>query len=250
MKAALICLGKKWTTHLPTVLYGIRATPCDDTGISRAEMAFGKTLRLPGEFFEPVGISHSPSYVTDMREAFQRIGPDERKRNFSNRKIFVPKDLFTFSRVFIRVDKIKAPLTAPYDGPYRVIKRTPKWFEVEISEKSETVSIDCLKPEFDLVEDSLASGGLQVKSDQQAKQSILKKTNGKEGTQSVSLGDQCFFPDITTHTPNQSNPISLPNDIENTQSKKRKKLPFKSPISITRSGRSSKPPKKFDDCVI
>ena len=54
------------------------------------------------------------------------------------------------------------------------------------------------------------------------KKSILKKTNGKGGTQRVSLGDQCLVPTTTIHTPNQANLISLPNDTVNTQSQKQK----------------------------
>ena len=36
----------------------------------------------------------------------------------------------------------------PYDGPYRVITKKDKWFEIEVKGKKTGVSIDRLKPAF------------------------------------------------------------------------------------------------------
>lgn len=52
LKAALKCHGRDWYNARPTVMLGIRAAPSDESGLSRVEVTFGKTLRLPGEFLQ------------------------------------------------------------------------------------------------------------------------------------------------------------------------------------------------------
>ena len=42
-----------WTDSLPLVLLGIRTALKEDTRSTAAEMVYGTTLRLPGEFFNP-----------------------------------------------------------------------------------------------------------------------------------------------------------------------------------------------------
>ena len=38
--------------ELPVVLLGLRSAPKEDLGCAPAELLYGTTLRLPGEFFE------------------------------------------------------------------------------------------------------------------------------------------------------------------------------------------------------
>ena len=42
----------------------------------------------------------------------------------------------------------RSPLTPPYEGPFRVLHRGEKVFELDIGGRKETVSIDRLKPAF------------------------------------------------------------------------------------------------------
>ncbi|UYV79237.1 hypothetical protein LAZ67_17001695 [Cordylochernes scorpioides] len=42
----------KWTDSLPTILLALRAAIREDTGFSISQMVYGKTIKLPGEFFE------------------------------------------------------------------------------------------------------------------------------------------------------------------------------------------------------
>lgn len=42
-----------WTDALPLVLLGIHATIKEDISCTTAELLYGTTLRLPGEFFPP-----------------------------------------------------------------------------------------------------------------------------------------------------------------------------------------------------
>jgi hypothetical protein len=49
--------GADWIQHLPLVLLGLRAAPCEDSGISAA--VYGCPLSLPGQFYLPP--SHPPT---------------------------------------------------------------------------------------------------------------------------------------------------------------------------------------------
>ena len=62
-------------------------------------------------------------------------------------KTFIPKDLETCDKVWLRVDRVRKSLEAPYSGPYKVIKRMPKHFQIQLSDDVHScVSIDRLKP--------------------------------------------------------------------------------------------------------
>ena len=57
----------------------------------------------------------------------------------------VPSALSTSSHVFVRHDAVRTPLQSPYDGPYKILKRTPKFFTLDINGKHKTISLDRLK---------------------------------------------------------------------------------------------------------
>jgi len=51
LKAALRCHeNNRWTKTLPTILLGIRAAWREDLNATTAELVYGETLRLPGQF--------------------------------------------------------------------------------------------------------------------------------------------------------------------------------------------------------
>ena len=60
----------------------------------------------------------------------------------------VPPSLATAEFVFIGKDSYCPPLTPSYEGPFRVLHRGEKVFELDIGGRKETVSIDRLKPDF------------------------------------------------------------------------------------------------------
>ena len=69
------------------------------------------------------------------------------KELLSPQKSYVPEKLPTCDKVWIRVDRVRRPLGAPYSGPYTVLLRTPKYFLVKIDNEMDTqVSVDRLKP--------------------------------------------------------------------------------------------------------
>ena len=71
-------------------------------------MIYGTTLRLPGEFTQ--------------------------------------QGIETCTHVFLRRIAIAPPLTAPYDGPYKVVARSGRVMKILMKGKVETVSLDRVKP--------------------------------------------------------------------------------------------------------
>ena len=58
----------------------------------------------------------------------------------------VPKGLATSHYVFLRRDTRKSALQDPYEGPFRVLARRQKTYDIDVGGRQETVSLDRLKP--------------------------------------------------------------------------------------------------------
>jgi len=76
-----------------------------------------------------------------------QIAPSNTSRN-SKEKVFVQKELDTCTHVFIRNDTVRASLQPPYDGPFEVLKRNKKYFNVQLKNRKANISIDRLKAAF------------------------------------------------------------------------------------------------------
>ena len=138
-----------WTDALPLVLLGIRTSLKEDMGCTTAELVYGTTLRLPGAYFspQPADTSLDPSsYVAELRSRMQVLKatpPRSVSSQEDNRDTL--KDA---THVFIRHDAVRKPLQPPYDGPYKVLERSTKYFTVDVKGRRDTVSVDRLKPAY------------------------------------------------------------------------------------------------------
>ena len=136
---------ERWMTSLPMVLLGVHTALKEDIHCTAAELVYGTTLRLPGEFFtssrDPIDPS---SYVSQLKSSMQQLHATPTRP--SQRPAYVSPALSTCTHVFIRHDATRRPLQQPYDGPYKVIKRADKHFVVDIKGRHDTVSLDRLKP--------------------------------------------------------------------------------------------------------
>ena len=135
-----------WTTTLPAVLLDFRSAVKELFGRSAAEMIYCTTFRLLCEFTQKYTIdarTDLDNYSDKLRVAMSRLRlcplRDTPQRNISNK-------LEACSHVFLRQIAIAQPLTAPYDGPYKVIVRSGRVMKILMKGKMETVSVDRVKP--------------------------------------------------------------------------------------------------------
>ena len=149
LKASLKCSSNavKWTDTLPIVLLGIRTTVKDDLQCTTAELVYGTTLRLPGEFFDNTNNScdDPASYVTKLKASMSRVKPPPVRTQLQD-KTHVNNYLSDCTHVFVRNDKVKKPLQPPYTGPFKVLKCDKKHFTLQLQDRTDTVSLDRLKP--------------------------------------------------------------------------------------------------------
>ena len=133
---------------LPSVLLGVCSAVKERLGISAAEMIYGTTLRLPGEFTQQYTVdanTNLKNYSDKLRVAMSRprLCPP---RETHQKNIFQYKEIETCTHVFLQLIAIAQPLTAPYDGPYKVVPRSGRVMKILIKGKVETVSLDEVKP--------------------------------------------------------------------------------------------------------
>ena len=128
--------ANSWMDVLPLVLLGIRTSLKEDISSTAAELVYGTTLCLPGEYFTPTTTESLPdpsNYVRQLKALMQHIHsspPLQPTNNYGN----IPKGLATATHVFIRQDIVcKQPLQPPYDVPFLVVKRMDKHYNVDIN---------------------------------------------------------------------------------------------------------------------
>jgi len=145
IKTALKARGGEWLQNLPAVLLGLRSIPTEG-GLSPFTAITGSSLLIPavrqaklsdGEFIT--------SLARSMREIdFRSLSEGQ---SHSPNQPFIPKDLFSASHVWIRIDRVRKPLEAPYSGPFKVDGWKGKVVTVIREDGSkETVSMDRIKP--------------------------------------------------------------------------------------------------------
>ena len=112
LKAALMARqGTHWLEALPLVLLGIRSSLKEDLHCTSAELVYGCTLHLLGDYFIAPSASAAVSadlrsYVGRLKDFMHQFQPTP-TRHHSNRSIRIPTDLAVCTHVFIWHNTIK-----------------------------------------------------------------------------------------------------------------------------------------------
>jgi hypothetical protein len=177
LKASLIArlTNPAWADELPWVLLGIRTTCKEDLGTSPAEMVYGAPLSVPGAFLGvPSTDPDSSTFLQQLRAKVGDLAPTPTSTHGRNIKPHVPQRLDSSDYVFVRRDGYNSPLNPKYDGPFKVIHRTPKFFRLQLGDRQDNVSIDRLKPAY-------TDKSQPVQVARPPKRGRPRKNNGKEG---------------------------------------------------------------------
>ena len=156
LKEALIALSndhpQEWYWKLPLALLAIRTTLKPDIGASPADLVFGDALALPGDVVQtadPVDQQYQQrqaAALANLRIEVARLQPTPTSAHRTPR-LFIPGLLDTATHVFVRRGGVQPSLSAPYEGPFRVISRTPAGFRVRMSQgRTELITLSRLKP--------------------------------------------------------------------------------------------------------
>nr|VZI07617.1 unnamed protein product [Spirometra erinaceieuropaei] len=103
-----------------------------DIGCTAADLVFGTSLRPPGDYVEQLR-----SVMRNLRATPPRASPANS---------FIPPGLDKRDFVLVRHDAVRRPFKTPYDGPYKVFRRSDKDVVIDRNGKTDTVSIDRVKP--------------------------------------------------------------------------------------------------------
>ncbi|XP_078495185.1 uncharacterized protein LOC144749995 [Ciona intestinalis] len=139
-----------WSDELPIIMLAIRTTVKQDLQCSPAELVYGTTLRLPGEFFEPptdINSDDQQSFLPHLRSKMKELRAPPTLWHGSSRTFTHPA-LANASFVFVRHDARRTPFQRPYDGPFKVVSRHQKYFVVDLGHRRDSISIDRLKPAY------------------------------------------------------------------------------------------------------
>ena len=151
LKTALTARKSSWLDSLHVVLMGIRAIP-NESGYSPYTALTGSDLLIPPILANSSEIKEfSTEYVRKLVNEMSQIDFQSLStgRHHVSSKSYIPSELNDCSHVWLRIDRIRRPLEAPYSGPFLVVKRSEKFFVIKSSRDKEiTVSIDRLKPAF------------------------------------------------------------------------------------------------------
>lgn len=184
LKSALMCHETpEWVDTLPIVLLGLRTSIKEDIKTTAAELVFGTTLRIPGEFLVDYEANDSQQiYVQRLREFMRALRPVPTAHH-SRRRPFVHKNLFECTHVFVKNNARKS-LEQPFQGPYEVIQRiSDVVFKIRINDEHVTISTERLVPAFYEVNADVTNEGPARRADSSSPTSLSQPSTSSSTLQ-------------------------------------------------------------------
>ena len=122
-----------WQDALPLVLLGLRSAWKEGPENTPAELLYGISLRLPGQFIPGAEVPPNEpmsSFISSFQARMRSIRPVP-PLHHSHPASYVPASLKKSSFVFVRNDAVRRPLQQPYDGPFPVLEAGDKVFKIK-----------------------------------------------------------------------------------------------------------------------
>ena len=144
LKTSFRARGDEWYSALPLVLWSFRSLPVKEEKYSPFTLLTGELMNLPG-----AALDRSPT--ADPEDLVDRLRRLTQHHQLSNppptpSTPVTPAVLQSSNEVWLRTDRIRAPLEAPYTGPYKVLRKGPRTFVIDTPTGPQTVSVQRLKP--------------------------------------------------------------------------------------------------------
>ena len=138
LKAALRARSGNWVDQLAFVLLGIRMRP-DGDGSSAYARVTGEQPIVPHILTEDV-------CMNDVVDSLNKVTFPYKQPRSRETKHYIPPLLQSCEYVWLRLDRVRKPMEAPYQGPFQVKKRSNTFFTIMIRGKESNVAIERLKP--------------------------------------------------------------------------------------------------------
>lgn len=168
---------QRWVEVLPIILMGIRAAWKEDLRATPAEMVYGETIRLPGQFLNEVDTKVSNEFATQLKKIMRDLRPQIKRHG--QKTVFCYKDLATSEQVFVRHDAPRGSLQPIYDGPYPVLNRGEKTFKLRVNGRTVNISKDRLKPAYVLEQEEPEPAKTATKQTPQLDNKIVRTRSGR-----------------------------------------------------------------------
>ena len=158
LKESLLALcqdeREKWFWKLPMTLLALRTTIKPDIGASPADLVYGEGIAIPGQLAGPPQLDDAEllrnqrSTLRNLQVEVERLQPKPTAHH-RRAQVHVPEELATATHVLVLRGGVQPTLTAPYDGPFRVLEKGPNGFRVQFPGRgSDIVALARLKPAF------------------------------------------------------------------------------------------------------
>ena len=135
-------------------MLALRTTVKPDIGASPSDLVYGEGISIPGQLAGPPQLNDADllrqqrATLRNLQVEVERLQPKPTAHH-RQPQVHVPEELATSSHVFVLRGGVQPTLTAPYDGPFRVLERGPNGFRVQFPGKgSDIVALARLKPAF------------------------------------------------------------------------------------------------------
>ena len=158
LKESLLALcqdeREKWFWKLPMTLLALRTTIKPDIGASPADLVYGEGIAIPGQLAGPPQLDDAEllrnqrSTLRNLQVEVERLQPKPTAHH-RRAQVHIPEELDNATHVLVLRGGVQPTLTAPYDGPFRVLEKGPNGFRVQFPGRgSDIVALARLKPAF------------------------------------------------------------------------------------------------------
>lgn len=148
LKASIMARKANWFTSLPIVLLGLRMSPKAHE-FSPFTAVTGSYIMCPHPILSPESVIPTTyESITSFVKEMQTINFFDHSTGdcHSLPSSYVPRELHNATHVWLRLDRVRKSLEAPYTGPFEVVTRKPKYYVIKLPQGDTTVCIDRLKP--------------------------------------------------------------------------------------------------------